>query len=398
MVPMRAKKGVEALHEPCLHVNRVLARVPKAAEDCRTPRRWREDGKASAILLRFMVAMHARERKEAFHEPGPKRGTWASSPQPSPALAGGHQEEREKDQQVELVHGFKARSFVSGNSLPIGWGEGEDACGWEVLGPNACARPNGCSQRGPGQKAPAFTLIELLVVIAIIAILAAMLLTVLSSAKAKAQRIQCTNNNKQLSLATHMYCSDNRDRLPWPNWTDGQSGNLPGWLYTEVNGGPPNLLIGPYNSNPQLAYQTGVLWPYLRNMAVYRCPSDSINSALWRLRPQKMSTYIENGAICAYDAISPHTYTQARFRQDAFMLWEPDDGQTIGGISYFNDGASYPDPKLDGGLGHRHDKRGGVVLDFSGSMQFVRFEAWASEAKATVANRLWCNPGSANGH
>ena len=186
--------------------------------------------------------------------------------------------------------------------------------------------------------------------------------------------------------------------MPYPNWSDGFSASALGWLYTETNGGPPDLLGSPYSANPQLAYQGGALWAYLKTVTVYRCPTDNTNSALWRQRPQKLSTYIENGAICAYGALSPRAYTQGQFRQDGFMLWEPVDGTTASGVSYYNDGASYPDPAVDGGLGRRHDQRGGMVLDFSGSVQFIRFEAWASEAADPVANRLWCNPGTANGH
>jgi len=59
-----------------------------------------------------------------------------------------------------------------------------------------------------------FTLIELLVVISIIALLVAILLPVLSKARASAQRTLCLSNHRQLTSLLLMYMDQNKEIFP----------------------------------------------------------------------------------------------------------------------------------------------------------------------------------------
>ncbi len=113
-----------------------------------------------------------------------------------------------------------------------------------------------------------FTLIELLVVIAVIAILLAIFLPALRQARERGQRTVCLSNLRQLTLAWITYANEHDSRLVSGSALSVRgSGSLKleGWAGQAFSFPPSRAALF---RNPA----KGPLWPYLRDIDIYRCP------------------------------------------------------------------------------------------------------------------------------
>ena len=238
-----------------------------------------------------------------------------------------------------------------------------------------------------------FTRIELTAFIAAVLLIAGLALPGVARSNNGSSRAVCFNNLKQMGMAMTMYAADNRDYLAFCNW---DSGNAPtfGWLYGP--GAIPDPTSLQYSAQFGSAWRNGAWFKYIGDPNSYLCPLD-LQSPYYRQRPNKLSSYVMNGAVCGF-TIS--TYSTCKITQvwspACLLLWEPD--SAVSGAFEFNDGANWPGNASNESLATYHSVNGSEVLCVGGNVAFVSSNSFRAASFAVGKSLLWWSPFSFNGH
>ncbi|HMP01254.1 MAG TPA: DUF1559 domain-containing protein [Gemmatales bacterium] len=243
---------------------------------------------------------------------------------------------------------------------------------------------------------PGFTLIELLVVVTIIGVLLALLLPALQKVRAAADKVNCSNNLKQIGIALHHFHHD-YGVLPPSGYTQAGTGNPAGRFVSW------RALITPYLEQTSIRnrYDFSVHWWEEPNLTlagtavkVYWCPAtpDRVwpTSAIAK-PPRPALTFTIPPAATDYEAImgvqptvDPTLYNSPRnrsamFRNSEIALHDIHDGasntilivECAGRPLTYRRRVPRPDLPNDQGIGWT-DSEGGFSLDganFDGSLQ-----------------------------
>lgn len=155
----------------------------------------------------------------------------------------------------------------------------------------------------------AFTLIELLAVIAIILLLVSLLIPAAFALRGKSSRSVCMSNMRQLQLGYNLATMDRNGRLPSSDTSSGY-GKPEGDWWT----GTSDLTLG-------------CVWPFVKNAALYSCPSYPVPAREQLKRHYSLSTRI--GSTSGGTAYELAAMSQVKRPSRTHVLIEEYDNRSV---------------------------------------------------------------------